>query len=312
VLAADFPDPAVLRAPDGYFYAYATQTSTPTGWLNVQVARSRDLVAWERLGDALPQKPVWASGKQQFWAPHALYDRGERRFFLYYSAEPDDGEGKCIGVATAPTPAGPFVDSGAPLVCGEGIENIDPMAFDDPKTGKRLLYWGSGGQPIRVRELAADRTRFADDAEKPVLFPDDGARYGSLIEGAWIIHRDGAYYLFFSGDRCCSRVPRYAIMVARSSSPFGPFEKFHEPVLEKSEAWIAPGHCAVIRDDAGGDWLVYHAMESRRFATDGARLEPFVPRLLLIDPLVYVDGWPRTPGNAASAERRGAPAISVP
>ena len=26
VLDADFPDPAVLKAPDGYYYAYATQT----------------------------------------------------------------------------------------------------------------------------------------------------------------------------------------------------------------------------------------------------------------------------------------------
>src|SRR4051794_8675540 len=44
VLDADFPDPAVLKAPDGYYYAYATQTEREGRKVNIQVARSRDLV----------------------------------------------------------------------------------------------------------------------------------------------------------------------------------------------------------------------------------------------------------------------------
>ena len=43
----------------------------------------------------------------------------------------------------------------------DGFVNIDPMSFDDPATGKRLLYWGSGFGPIKVRELAPDRISFA-------------------------------------------------------------------------------------------------------------------------------------------------------
>jgi hypothetical protein len=46
VLDRDFPDPAVLRAADGFYYAYATQTTLADGvTVNVQVARSPDLVA---------------------------------------------------------------------------------------------------------------------------------------------------------------------------------------------------------------------------------------------------------------------------
>ena len=59
VLDEDFPDPAVILAPDGYYYAYATQTLREREWINVQVARSKDLVDWAHLGDALPEKPVW-------------------------------------------------------------------------------------------------------------------------------------------------------------------------------------------------------------------------------------------------------------
>src|ERR1044071_7597317 len=57
VLDSDFPDPAVILAPDGYYYAYATQTLRDDRWINIQVARSSDLIHWEQLGDALTQKP---------------------------------------------------------------------------------------------------------------------------------------------------------------------------------------------------------------------------------------------------------------
>jgi arabinan endo-1,5-alpha-L-arabinosidase len=281
VLERDFPDPAVLRAPDGWYYAYATNG----GGFNIQVARSRDLARWEHLGDALPVKPAWA--RRDFWAPHVTYDAG--RYYMYYSAKPDEWPGQCLAVATAAAPAGPFSDSGAPLLCGPGIAHIDPMAFDDPRTGRRLLYWGSG--PIRVQELAADRLAFAPGSVAVELLHRDPERpYRRLIEGAWVVLRDGWYYLFFSGDRCCDRDPKYAVMVARSRDALGPYEALEAPILEASDAWLAPGHNSVATDDTGNDWIVYHAVDPVRHA---ARQAPGVERMMLIDRLEYRDGWPR-------------------
>jgi arabinan endo-1,5-alpha-L-arabinosidase len=74
VLDQDFPDPALIQTADGYCYAYATQTLRDGQWINIQAARSRDLVHWEYLGDALPKKPVWARTTQDFWAPSVIYD----------------------------------------------------------------------------------------------------------------------------------------------------------------------------------------------------------------------------------------------
>src|SRR5690606_40750678 len=72
---ANFPDPTVFRAPDGYYYVYATNTEIAGELLHIQVAKSEDLVGWEIVGDALPDPPAWAD--RDVWAPHVLYDRSE-------------------------------------------------------------------------------------------------------------------------------------------------------------------------------------------------------------------------------------------
>lgn len=318
VLERDFPDPAVLRAPDGWFYAYATQSLQGGKMINVQVARSPDLVHWTHLGDALPEKPSWARGKQQFWAPHVIYDAVQRKFFMYYSAEPDGGSGKCLAVAVSAEPAGPFADSGAPLICGEGIEDIDPMAFDDPRSGMRLLYWGSGSKPIKVRELSPDRLQFLPgSAAVDLVAPDPVRPYRSLVEGAWVVLRNGSYYLFYSGDRCCAPEPSYAIMVARSNDALGPFEERGEAsgadvLLAKNGSWLAPGHNSVATDDEGNDWILYHAIDARRRSIEGeAEQRPNV-RVMLLERIEYRDGWPRIAGGGPSAAPRPAPVVRPP
>jgi arabinan endo-1,5-alpha-L-arabinosidase len=150
VIDENFPDPTTTRAPDGWFYVYATKTIIDGQPVNIQVARSEDLITWEHLGDALPEKPSWALQTNHFWAPHVHYDEDLKTYFLYYSAYPDNGGGKCITVATSTKPEGPFIDKGSPMLCGESFINIDPMTFDDPRTGKIFMYWGSAFQPIKV------------------------------------------------------------------------------------------------------------------------------------------------------------------
>ena len=302
VLDADFPDPAVLKARDGFYYAYATQG----GGANIQVARSRDLVGWQKLPDALPTKAGWASKTQDYWAPHVSEHGG--RYYLYYSAKPDvaltdTNRGLCLAVATASRPEGPFTDIGRPLQCGTGFVNIDPMAYDDPATGKRLLYWGSGFGPIKVQELAPDRVSFAPgsrpiDLIQPVK-SEDPAEYQRLIEGAWVLKRDDWYYMFYSGDNCCGPKAHYAALVARSRSATGPFETLaaatgskNSAILEQRGLWVAPGHNSVAEDDAGNHWLLYHAVDNRRprsKPTDDVNTR----RIMLIDRLVWQGGWPR-------------------
>ena len=335
VFDEDFPDPTVIDAGNGWFYAYATQTEIGGRVLNFQTARSRDLVRWERVGDALPSKPVWASGTQLFWAPD-VHRRGST-FFMYFSAglDPDraarfkkeQGAEKseegifCLGVATSNKPEGPFRDSGRPLKCGLSFVNIDPMAFDDPRTGRRYLYWGSGFQPIRVQELAADRLSFKQGSRAVELVsPDKGVPFQTLIEGAWVVYRGGFYYLFYSGENCCHgplQEIKYAALVARSKSPTGPFQTLAQAtgapdsaVVRRGDIWVAPGHNSVFTDAAGQDWIAYHAINVRRpYMTEVIGGDRSVRRVMLLDRLVWRDGWPRVEGGTPSSTDVPAPSV---
>jgi arabinan endo-1,5-alpha-L-arabinosidase len=315
----DFPDPSILQATDGWYYAYATQGITPAfEYQNIQAARSRDLVHWDRLPDALPEKPAWAKYTWEFWAPHVIYDDGV--YYMYYSAEPDRGAGLCLAVATAKQAAGPFTDKGEPLKCGPGFSHIDPFAFDDPQSGIHYLYWGSNSTPIRVQELSADRLNFqADTVPIFVLNPQRGRPYEGLLEGAWMIYRQGYYYLFTSGDACCGEGAHYAVMVARSSSPTGPFEKLGDAkgsessvILEANAIWSAPGHNAVFTDAAGQDWIFYHAINTKDPGhNDVVPNDDYYPRVLLMDPITYVDGWPQIPGGSPSSKEQSGPSVTI-
>lgn len=317
VLDSDFPDPAILLAPDGFYYAYATQTQRDGQWINIQVARSRDLVHWEHLGDALPDKPEWAQHTQDFWAPSVIFDG--TTYFMYYSATPDvchvHERGHCLAAATSTSPAGPFIDMGMPLLLGAGFEFIDPMAYDDPATGKHLLYWGSGFQPIKVQELAEDRLSFAKGSEQIDLIwpnPVEG-KFPRLVEASWVIRHGDFYYLFYSGDNCCGADAQYGVMVARSKCATGPFETLEQAkgvpdslMLERNHRWLAPGHNCVVADKAGQLWMLYHAIDSKR---PRQRQEDEINsrRVLLMDRIEWNDGWPSV--GTPSHDPRSAPVV---
>jgi arabinan endo-1,5-alpha-L-arabinosidase len=294
VISSDFPDPAVIRA-NGKYYAYATQSETSDDTWNIQVASSTDLQNWQLIGDALPGEPVWASNTQEFWAPHVLYDDELKQYVMFYSGESDDTtKGKFIGVAFSSSPEGPFTDKGTPLLEGKGFVNIDPMAIKDPVSNKKLLYWGSGFEPIKVQELSPDYKSFLPGSvAKPVVFPGKEKQYTILVEGAWLDIVNGEYYLYYSGDNCCGDKANYAVMVAKADNPFGPFRRMGETskngssvILEKNKDWLAPGHNSIFRDESGQTWIAYHAIRNSSEGPGGQ------VRSMCISKLKMVNGWP--------------------
>lgn len=302
VFNQDFADPTVILAVDGKYYAYATNTMQDAQWINIQVASSRDLFNWTYEGDALPQKASWASTTQNYWAPHVLYDEGIKQYVMFYCAKSDDTTyGMCIGVAFASKPTGPFIDKGSPLMKGKDFKVLDPMAMTDPKTKKKIMYWGSAFAPISISELTDDwKDTVAGSKAIPLLFTNTEKEYTKLIEGAWVDYYNGRYYLYYSGDNCCGDNANYAVMVARADNAFGPFTRLGETsadsssvILAKDDTWFAPGHNSIVHDKDGNIWMAYHAIWNREAAASRAeKKNKYVRRVMCIQPVVYKNGWP--------------------
>jgi arabinan endo-1,5-alpha-L-arabinosidase len=318
VLDHDFPDPDVIRASNGWYYAYGTEHDTAHGHINIQVAKSRDLVHWRYLGDALPQLPSWGDKAVVSWAPDVVQHHG--RYYLYYSIVPDrlvDDFGLCLAVATSASPAGPFVTTSKPLYCGPTLSDIDLHVFHDRATGAWRGYWGSGGDIVTAR-LAPSLTRLRSPHADPKLLLRGWSAHVHRpfehgIEGPFVIARHGWYYLFYSGNNCCSYPPHYATMVARSRHAAGHYQRLASTrpglssvMMHRNKRWAGPGHNSVVRDRAGHDWLVFHAIDTHHPYLPGGN--QYVRRPMLIDRIVYRHGWPTVANDSPSIGWRRAPA----
>lgn len=322
VLDVVFADPSAIKASNGWFYAYATRTyHKEQKMVTLQIAKSKDLVHWQYLDDGMPEKPSWADSTHQFWAPDIHYDKESQTYYLYFAERHNGSSRHCVGIATSQSPEGPFRDIGQPLVCGRSYTHIDPMEYKDPKSGNRYILWGSDHAPIQIQKLSG-WTKLAPGSEPHnLLVPTkESGTYDSMLEAPWLIHHNGFYYLFTSGNNCCGEHAHYAIMVARSKNLMGPYKKFkgvdgsgNGVILEKNNHWMAPGHNAIIRTDNGTQfWTLYHAINpDKRFQSKKSPIGmTFDQRVMLLDQIIFKNGWPWIKNGSPSFKPREAPVVS--
>ncbi len=329
--AVSCPDPAIIRQSlhgrDTWFL-YCTgdplnaNDVNAQGQLNAHLItqfQSSDLVHWTYIGDAFRQTPLWVGGAtNQFWAPAVKYFN--HQYYLYYVAPNTLAGGSAIGVATSASPAGPWVDTGAPVVAPEnnpyngapGRAVIDPDEIQDD-SGQRYIIYGSFNGGISIRKLSANGLTSDPSSEQQIAIDN-------YFEGANLWEHDGEYYLFVSVATCCDGpLSGYSVRVGRASSPLGPF--FDQDgvslntfapggsfaIAANGNRWGGPGGNVVFTDDAGQDYMLYHAIDltSPYFSGfPGATARP-----ALIDPIAWVDGWPQVRGGAwASDTPQPAPA----
>jgi len=324
-------DPSIIRgqtANDPYWYIYCTtdplndNDKDPNGNFHfhlIPMLRSYDLVNWTYMGDAFSAKPAWVNPDAGLWAPDIRYFNGQ--YYLYYTASDTvlPGGGSAIGVATAPTPLGPWTDSGTPAVephdapCCPGSRRwvFDP---DVVQVGAvRYIFYGSYFGGISARVLSPDGLH-SDPASQMQITIDN--RY----EGTYIVQHDGYYYLFASATNCCNGpLTGYSIFVGRSANVLGPYvDKEGNSLLDarvggdpfismNGNRWVGPGHNAVFEDFDGQWWTVYHAVD--RFNPYFAGAVGFTKRPVLMDPVDWANGWPTVRGGFwASDDREQAPA----
>ncbi|MFG1819178.1 family 43 glycosylhydrolase [Kribbella sp. NPDC049174] len=313
--ADTFADPSIIQGRDGYWYAYATSdplvANGPFGLMHM--ARTKDFSSWEYLGTVFNDqtKPAWAAPGSFFWAPDIRYFDGKYvMYFTVTDTAANPGGDPAIGVATAPTPAGPWTATDGPVVTpkpdGNGgyFGTIDP-ALLTAADGKRYLFYGGFYGGISVTEVTADGLHAVGEPTQVTI----GDRY----EGAYAVYRDGWYYLMGSSMNCCAGpTTGYSVFAGRSRSPRGPFLDADGASLNESRVggttvitqngnkWIGPGHHAFMTDAAGQDHIVYHAIDrGTPWLTDPFGINR---RPMLIDRIDWINGWPRTRAGLGPSE----------
>jgi beta-xylosidase len=277
ILDQDFPDPDVLQV-DGMYYAF----STNTGSVNIQAARSEDLVHWEVLADALPALPGWAVKEFGWaWAPEVTRPTSGEGYVMYFVARFAIGAGglQCIGAATSREPAGPFLPASAePFICqrDEG-GSIDAASFVD-EDGTPYVLWKNDGNSrggvtwIYIQQVSADGLDLVGEPTR--LIKTDQAWEGLLVEAPTLWKQDGKYYLFYSANDYAS--PRYAVGYAVADNILGPYEKASQPLLKtnlKAQV-VGPGGQDIVQDENGDTWILFHDWDPEGFRhMNLARLE---------------------------------------
>ncbi|MBD2867275.1 glycoside hydrolase family 43 protein [Paenibacillus arenilitoris] len=212
----------------------------------------------------------WAS--KQLWAPDAAFKNGT--YYLFFPARDHDGIFR-IGVATSPSPAGPFTPEPNYI---EGSFSIDPAVLVD-EDGKSYIYFGGlwggqlekwqngvfepdAGEPAadapalgpRVAPLSEDMLSFQDAPQeiailgedgKPIAAGDEDRRY---FEGPWVHKHNGWYYLSYSTGTT------HKLVYAVSRNPMGPYT-FKGTILTPVIGWTT--HHSIVRFE--DKWyLFYH------------------------------------------------------
>lgn len=256
IILGYFADPEILYSrKTGKYYLYPTSDGY-TDWqgTSFKAFSSENLVDWRNEGVILDLlcDVSWAGANA--WAPTILekeIGNGRYRYYFYFTGA------QKIGVAVSDDPAGPFVDSGRPLIDfkPEGIDRgqeIDPDVFHDPVSGKYYLYWGNGY--LAVAELNEDLVSIDPRTIKVITPPK------TFREAVEVFYRQRIYYFLWSEND--TRSEDYRVRYAVADSPTGPLRVPEDNlILAKcpEKGIYGTGHNSVLRIPGTDEWyIVYH------------------------------------------------------
>jgi xylan 1,4-beta-xylosidase len=283
VMAGDYPDPSVIRVGKEY---WATATSSEWG-PQFPLLVSHDLVNWEVVGNVFSKRPEWSAAN--YWAPEIAEYKG--RYYIYYVGRKKGGP-LAVAVATAEKPSGPYTDHG--VLVAQTAGSIDAVPFDDEK-GDRYLIWKEDGNSRKlptilwIQQLNEGGTKLVGEPKE--ILRNDASWEGAVVEGPFVVKREGWFYLFYSGSGCCGAGCNYALGVARSRSLHGPYEKYsRNPILAGNDVWKCPGHGSIVTNEQGRYLLMYHAY--------AVKDSIFTGRQALLDEVIFgAEGWPLINGG---------------
>lgn len=287
ILSGYYPDPSVTRVGDDYYLVNSSFAHFP----GLPVFRSRDLVNWVQIGNAIdrPDQLDFTGRRvsQAVFAPDISYHDGT--FYIVNTCV------ECGGnfVITARNPAGPWSKPN-----WLPFEGIDPSIYWE---GDRAWIVNNrapnetprydGHRAIWVQEYDWRTGKMVGDSTQLINGGVDIATKPVWIEGPHILKKDGRYYLTAAeggtGDN-------HSQVVFRSDALRGPFVPYAgNPILtqrnlpaDRAHPVTSAGHATLVQTQKGDWWATFLA--TRPYA-DGLYN---IGRETFLLPVTWRGGWP--------------------
>lgn len=274
VVPGCYPDPSVCRVGEDFYLAASTFEYVP----GIPILHSRDLVHWTTIGHAVADHPGLhrVASSQGLFAPTLRHIGG--RFVMVTTVMP---EGRSF-VVTADDPAGPWSD---PIHIAEDW-SMDPSLFEDADGTVYYTRHGEGRHGA-VFQATIDLATGELDGPPREIWRGTG---GIWPEGPHLYRVGDWYYLLISEGGTSYE---HSLTVARSESPWGPFEPCpNNPVLTHRDRpdhpFQAIGHADLVDTPDGAWFAVLLGIRPLGRAHHLGR-ETFLV------PVEWVDGWPVFP-----------------
>jgi len=311
IVAGYYPDPSVTRVGEDYYLVNSSFAHFP----GLPVFRSRDLVNWTQIGNAIDRPGqlnfTGLGMSRAVFAPDISFHAGT--FYIVNTCV------DCRGnfVITAKDPAGPWSD---PIWLP--FEGIDPSIFWE---GDRAYIVNNrapaepprynGHRAIWVQEYDWRAGKMVGESTQLVNGGVDLAKKPVWIEGPHILKKDGWYYLTAAEG---GTSVNHSQVVFRSKALRGPFVPFAgNPILtqrdlpaDRPNPISAAGHAELVQTQGGDWWATFLATRPQggdRYLTG---------RETFLLPVTWRDGWPiiLAPGRAVpwTAPRPRLPAGAKP
>ena len=289
ILQGFYSDPSVTRVGRDYYLV----TSTFAWFPGIPVFRSRDLVHWTQIGNAIdrPGQLDFAHLRlsRGVFAPSITYHDG--RFWIINTCV-DCGDNF---VVTATNPAGPWSDP----VWLKGIDGIDTsLFFDDdgsawivnngpppetPRYDGHRAIWIQQFDPV-ARTMVGPRKVLLDGGVDPSANP-------VWIEGPHIFKRDGRYYLICAEGGTSVNHSEVVLRADHVTGPYTPYPG--NPILTQRDLpadrplpITSAGHASFVETPKGDWWATFLA--TRPYADDLYN----TGRETFLLPVAWKDGWP--------------------
>jgi len=273
IIPGFYPDPSICRVGDDYYLVNSTFEYFP----GVPISHSKDLVHWRQIGYCLTRKSqlpldnMRASGG--IYAPTIRYHDGT----FYMITTNVDGGGNFY--VTAKDPAGPWSE---PIWIKDG-GGIDPSLFFDDD-GTVYYHRQQGGRHGCTAQSTINLKTGKLEGELKEIWRGTG---GIWPEGPHLYKINGKYYLMISEGGTSYG---HSVTVARSDSPWGPFESNpNNPILTHNgldgNPIRAVGHADLV-ETPDGWWLVCLAIRPK-----GGNYH-HIGRETFLAPVSFEDGWP--------------------